>query len=214
MSLSMTERCDRLDAAIRDGRLIRNAWTVGENRVCLLAALSPECAVTERSTDCPAEVAPRWLAELTPWIDDNGSDRAWPAMVRRYAAVARRWHALTPEAWERVRVDWVCDDVLPEALSHVVFDEHGACQAVEAVRRALREGSDINAPIGVAAQVARAAHGARRLSAAWAAESAFAARARDTVWAMRATLAAPHPRLAVDHLTAALLGRIEAACSP
>src|SRR5678810_579442 len=80
-------RLDKLDRLINEGNLLRNTWTQGQERACLLAALSPEVATTEDPIDCPAAVMPAWLANLTPSLDDNGSAEAWPAMVRRLSLI-------------------------------------------------------------------------------------------------------------------------------
>ncbi len=103
-ALSIAERLARLDSAVAEGRLIRREWSDapddhGRERACLLGMLSPEAARDEDAGRCPAAIAPTWLAELTPWIDDSGSDAAWPALVQRYAALARRWRSLSQEQW-------------------------------------------------------------------------------------------------------------------
>src|SRR5262245_34527116 len=104
MTQSLTTRVNRLDKYITEGRLIRNDW-IGKDKgratACLLVALAPECGKARSADACPASVMPRWFAELTPWMDDRGTDEAWPSMVRRYAAVARRWHAIDADAWQR-----------------------------------------------------------------------------------------------------------------
>jgi hypothetical protein len=103
-ALSVAERLARLDSAIAEGRLIRREWTDapderGRERACLLGMLSPEAARDEDAGRCPAAIVPTWLAELTPWIDDSGSAAAWPVLVQRYAALARRWRHLSREQW-------------------------------------------------------------------------------------------------------------------
>ena len=100
----MQERVSRLNAMIAEDRIIRQRWTDGHERACLLAALSPETGKAERASACPAHVMPPWLAHLTPWIDDEVSEDAWPGVIRRYAALARRWSALDDAAWERARI--------------------------------------------------------------------------------------------------------------
>lgn len=72
-SLTIEEREARLrDYHARDA-IIRNDWWDGEHngvyeRVCLLAAWSPEAAHSKCATSCPADAMPRWLARLTPEI--------------------------------------------------------------------------------------------------------------------------------------------------
>jgi len=103
------ERFDLLDASIERNLVIRHAWRQGENRACLLLTLAPEVEVEGRkiyNVDlCPSALLPLWLAGLTPEIDDRGTEKAWPAMIRRYARVVRR-AALTLNS-EQWRFVWV-----------------------------------------------------------------------------------------------------------
>ena len=52
---------------------------------------------------CPADLMPLWMAHLTPWIDDRGTNDPWPSVVRKYASLASRWHVLNDEQWEAAR---------------------------------------------------------------------------------------------------------------
>ena len=107
------ERFDLLDAAIERNLVIRHAWKEGENRACLLLWLAPEVETENKGLyavgNCPSDLLPRWLAGLTPEIDDWGTKEAWPATIRRYASVVRRaaltfdadaWHLV----WARLQV--------------------------------------------------------------------------------------------------------------
>ncbi len=132
------ERLDRLDALIREERIIRGAWTE-RDRACLLAALAPEAGKAESASACPAEVMPRWLAHLPPWLDDAPSEQAWPALVRRYAGLARRWGALDAAAWERARVG-VLLVIATEARQHCPQHEAQALAAIDEVLAWLRQG--------------------------------------------------------------------------
>lgn len=105
------ERLDRLTSYIEQDRVIRQGWegTDGQGRrtACVLAALAPEVAAAADRMfyppdACPAGLMPAWLAHLTPWLDDRGSLEAWPAFLRRYAGLARRWHVLGPADWRRL----------------------------------------------------------------------------------------------------------------
>ncbi len=122
--LSIADRLARLDSAIAEGRLIRREWSDapdrGRERACLLGMLSPEAARDEDAGRCPAAIMPTWLAELTPWIDDSGSDAAWPLLVQRYAALARRWRGLSQEQWGRLahRVRELCVRELALHMPH------------------------------------------------------------------------------------------------
>jgi hypothetical protein len=97
------QRFDNLNKFIKENRLVRNEWGDGKERACLLLALAPEVGVETDPAACPASVLPRWLAFLTPSIDDCGSDWAWPATVQRYSTVVRRGAlVLDSLGWRRV----------------------------------------------------------------------------------------------------------------
>jgi hypothetical protein len=191
-----TERLDRLDTMLREGRLIRNAWTEGHDRACLLAALSPEAGAAESASACPAEVMPAWLAHLTPWLDDAPSAEAWPSIVARYAALARRWHVLDDEGWERVRIAALVV-IVTEARAHVAPEHASVLAAIDGVLGWLRLGAAksereaaaraADAASAAAARAARAADAAAAASAdaAWAAARAAASAAAraEAAWA-------------------------------
>ena len=217
-----------LEQHIDDGTLIRNAWTgtddQGRKTACLLAALAPETGRARSASVCPATVMPLWLAHLTVWIDDSGSEAAWPAMVRRYAGLASRWHALSPEDWRRLdyRVRVIC---LDEADRHYDHDLYPAvARAVQRVRAlCCRAGAgdmpargEWAADPAAARETAReewAADPAAAASCAGAAEAACAGASEaaaaswealwDAAWVRAASWAA------ADRMTAALLDAIE-----
>jgi hypothetical protein len=135
-----SSRIDRLDAMLRENRLIRGAWTESHERVCLLAALSPEAGDAQSASACPSEVMPRWMAHLTPWIDDQPSDEAWPQIITRYALLARRWNMLDTEAWERVRRD-ALTVIVKESRNHVALECRAALRAIDGVLGWLERGT-------------------------------------------------------------------------
>jgi hypothetical protein len=167
---------------LREGRLIRGAWTEGHDRACLLAALSPEAGAAESASACPAEVMPAWLAHLTPWLDDAPSAEAWPSIVARYAALARRWHVLDDEGWERVRIAALVV-IVTEARAHVAPEHASVLAAIDGVLGWLRLGAAKSEREAAArAADAASAAAARAARAAWAADAAAAASA-DAAWA-------------------------------
>jgi hypothetical protein len=218
----MEERVARLDTMIEEGRIIRHEWTDGHERACLLAALSPEVARDGNVGACPAHVMPVWLAHLTPWIDDEVSDEAWPRIIRRYADLARRWHRLDGAAWERARIASLIA-IVAEARAHCPDDEARALSAIDRVLEWLRRGApeservavrDAAAGAAVSWSVVLAGEAARRAaaSAASAAEVARAAKAARA--AASAASAAEASRAAgaaaSDRIAAAVLDAIEA----
>lgn len=113
---SLESRCNRLEDYISTGRLLRHEWSAvrdGKQYACLLAALSPEVLdyakdgpgaldvtdVTEVTDSCPVDLMPKWMADLTVWIDDGGTGEVWPDVIRRFAATIRK--SRTPVTWAR-----------------------------------------------------------------------------------------------------------------
>ena len=182
---------DRLDSYIREGRLTRHQWTgtddQGREIVCLLVALSPEVGENKDPSACPASVMPEWLAHLTPWMDDMGTDAAWYSMVKRYAGLARRWHVLSEETWTRLNYHSRAI-IVREAMTHTKDEK-----VIKVCER-------------VASLCERRANGELGLEAAMKEAAAAAAAAAAGVKAERAAAAA-----AVDRMTAAILDAIEAA---
>lgn len=135
---------DRLRALLDAHRVTRGAWTGtdarGRRTLCALAALSDEVGKAESAGACPADLMPAWMAYVVVYVDDETSLGARDGLLHRLAVLAGRWSVLDAVAWERVRVEWLADDVLPEALRHVTTDEWGVRAAVERVRAALRSG--------------------------------------------------------------------------
>jgi hypothetical protein len=199
-----TERLDRLDIMIRENRVIRRAWTEGHERACLLAALSPEAGKAQSASECPAEVMPRWLAHLTPWLDDAPSEQAWPALVRRYAGLARRWHALDAAAWERARIG-VLIVIVTEARRSCPQHEAQALAAIDEVLAWLRQGAPDSGRLA-AEWAAEAAAGASA-KAAWASAEAAAEAAQ---WASASACSATAARAeASDRIAIGVLDAIE-----
>ncbi|MUO70085.1 hypothetical protein [Agrobacterium vitis] len=116
--MDRAERIERLSTFAAEGRIIRGVWhrtaEDGRELACLLGALGSDIS---SSADCPADVMPRWLAGLTPSIDDNTSEEAWSGIIARYAAASKRWHALDGAAWRRVQVE-VLISTLEIAMPH------------------------------------------------------------------------------------------------
>ena len=203
----MEERVARLDTMIAEGRIVRQQWTDGHERACLLAALSPEAGRAGDASACPAYVMPPWLAHMTPWIDDEVSAHAWPGVIRRYAALARRWSALDDAAWERARVASLIA-IVSEARLNCPSSEERALAAIDGVLEWLRRGAPESERAAVS-EATRAATKATRAAAraAWAGEAAAASAASVAAAAARAASSAA----ASARARAAASGRIAAA---
>jgi len=112
---------DTLDMMIKEGRLIRGRWTGedddGRATACLLSAMSPATGKAQDASVCPASLMPSFWAHLTVYINDDGTLAHWPDVVRKYADLARRWHVLTAEQWDRL--DYRCRAIaVLEARKH------------------------------------------------------------------------------------------------
>ena len=214
--MNVNERFNRLDCFIAEDRLVRHRWGDGQERACLLLALAPEVGADGAVHRCPADVIPPWLAELTPGLDDNGTEAAWPAMVRRYAVVVRRGaQTLDETEWRRVLARTMLA-VLAGAAPH---DPSGSCQRVAALWSRVLDGDEPREEEWTAARAAaraaqawgavcaaRMAARAPEAAAAWASAAAAAAAGEEGEAAAWASAAA------WDRITAALLDGIEIEC--
>lgn len=118
-----------------EGRIIRDKWSdtdeQGRQLLCLYTALAGD--PDARPESCPAHLCPRWLAYVLPWMDDSGTEEAWPSVVSRVAALAPRLGGLSGERGDRLRSRWLMT-VLDEALSHAPEGQHvKAVQRVQAL---------------------------------------------------------------------------------
>ena len=236
------ERVARLETMIANGNVIRGQWTDGQERACLLGALSPEAGNHKGAFACPASVMPQWLAHLTPSMDDNGTLAAWPGMVKRYAAVAARWHVLSPETWRRLdhaaralivrearmhtadpRVLAAIDEVanlLSKASSGEPVSDVDWSAAV-AVAVAAGRAAAVAVAVAAGRAAARAAARAAESAAAWsaaaaaaAARSARSAESAESAWSAAAAESAWSAAAAAwDRMTDGILGLIEVACT-
>lgn len=181
-------RFERLDKYIADGSLLRGAWWEGErrrdgyDRACLLLAIAPECGKRDEDGDasgdpaaCPSWLLPEWLARLTPWLDDTGSDEAWPEHVRRYSRAVRLVPSLGPDAQRRLLFA-VCASIVRSVLEFAGSTKD-VCERVLALLERAAAGE------AVSDGEWETAHGDARAEAAaaaarWAAEAAEAARDR------------------------------------
>jgi hypothetical protein len=239
--MNIEDRVERLNTFINEDRIVRGYWTGvdgrGRETACLLAALSPEVVEHDgNASACPASVMPAWFAFITPWIDDNASEAAWPSAIRRYAVCAARWSVLDDAAWRRVEIAARRAAVV-EAMSYTTDEQ--VLDAGREVLAWLAEGM----PEPSLNMAAKAEDAAAMLAAAWAAKAAdvstaamlaaaWAAKAADVStaamlaakWAVDAALraaaaakessvvAAAAQRATADRITDAILSALEAEC--
>jgi hypothetical protein len=131
----MSYNIDRAIEYLRDGRLLRSAWTdtddQGREMACLLAAIVPECGTQQTSEACPAGLMPQWMASLTVFIDDRGTDEAWPRTVERYVSLLRRSYVLSESAW--TRLDYRCRRVAVLEARPAVMPKPDSLAAIDVV---------------------------------------------------------------------------------
>ena len=202
----MSVYTDRLETFLNEGRLTRKEWAsqddAGRATACLLAALVPECGRDGSAAACPAELMPAWLAHLTPWIDDAGSEENWMETVFRFADLAASWHVLDTETWRRLeyRVKAV---VVREAVRHTT--NAGALSACETVIDLCDRAASGEAIPDTTWSAARSAARSAERSATWSA-------ARSAAWsAESAASAVDAANAAADRIIAGVLDAIETA---
>lgn len=94
-----------LEARLAEGTLTRKQWEghddKGRHLACLYYAYVEGIDGVDptKPAACPSHLMPAWWAEITSWIDDAGSEAAWPGVVRRWVACAKRWSAFRPADW-------------------------------------------------------------------------------------------------------------------
>ncbi|MBK8246439.1 MAG: hypothetical protein IPK85_03435 [Gemmatimonadetes bacterium] len=214
-----------LDLRIEQGTVTRHKWEgtddKGRHTACLWVALVEgiDGMDPREPAACPALNIPEWWAKMTPWIDDAGSLEAWPGVVRKYAACAKRWRVFTDADWalfsRRVRTI-----IVQEARTHVSEqypDVLAACDrmigvltrddATDEEYRAAAEAAGAAAWAAWAAEAAEAAGAAEAAEAAWAAWAAGAAGAARAAEAARAVEAAE--AASADRMISAILTELD-----
>ncbi|MNU45831.1 hypothetical protein D3C71_346810 [compost metagenome] len=84
------EALDRYKAFLDDDRLIQNGWHQEQDGRQLACALGVLGQGVSSSKDCPAQVMPRWLAQMVPWMfDGQTTDDAKNWGLAFYAELAR-----------------------------------------------------------------------------------------------------------------------------
>jgi hypothetical protein len=186
----MTYNIDRAIEYLRDGRLLRSAWTdtddQGRETACLLAAIVPECGTQQTSEACPACLMPQWMASLTVFIDDRGTDEAWPRTVERYVSLLRRSYVLSESAW--TRLDYRCRRVAVLQARHAAMSTPDCLAAIDGVLDLLERvisGTSVDTYVWEAAttrarKAAEAAGHTSSASAAWTAAAQSAVQAANS----------------------------------
>lgn len=100
-----TKAADTIQSYFDRGDLMRGLWDdPGKDRACLLAAMAPIVGKTRNAKDCPADIIPQWLASITIWIDDCGTEPKWKGVIGRYVDLLRRSGSLTDKQWARAEL--------------------------------------------------------------------------------------------------------------
>jgi hypothetical protein len=197
------EQAERDIRSFRDREaMIRDAWGDGQNWACLLSSMVPKCGTKKSASTCPAELLPRWMAELTPWINDAGTGEQWPVVIDRYASCIGRSDVMTAIAWERLMYR-ALGVIVREAVSHTEEAEVVAvCQTVitlcdRAANTKPVAKSEWNAARAAAESVAAVLSGSRRAATMLSGSRRAAAAAALAAAAAAAAVPVPVPVLAV-----------------
>lgn len=173
IDLRIDERFTRLDTLIAQGRICRRRWHDGPptddgyEHMCLLLSLAPEVGKGEVE-QCPAWLMPAWLAHLTPWIDDAGSEERWPHHIAEYRRVVPGVARLSADSQRRL--DYAVRAAILRETIDVAGDSKPVVEAV--IARCDRAASG---------EVVSNEEWARAARAAWAAEGAATDRIIDAI---------------------------------
>jgi hypothetical protein len=201
--LSIADRIDMAEKAVAEGRIIQGKWSrkdvQGRHLVCALAAFGD--GDINNTGDCPADLMPRWLAEIVPTIDDGlALDRIhW--FTGELVSRARKWHILDDTAWDRIRTGFMvaCIRQALDSAAPVQPDPKPAywekvVNACNGVIAALESGEGLQEAAAAAAEArwaaARWAAAEAAAAARWAAAAAAEARWAEARWAAAEAAAA------------------------
>ena len=124
------------DTMLSGGRITRYQWTGrddnGRVTACILAAIFPQAGAAKSASVCPSDQMWPWLAHLTPWINDFGSEGLWQQVVQRYSKILHNLHRL--DAADGKRLELVCKRIfVSEARSHARPGSHKTLEAIDLV---------------------------------------------------------------------------------
>lgn len=124
------------DTMLATGRITRHQWTGrddnGRVTACILAAIFPQAGAAKSASVCPSDQMWPWLAHLTPWINDFGSEGLWQQVVQRYANILHNLHRL--DAADGKRLELVCKRIfVSEARSHARPGSRKTLEAIDLV---------------------------------------------------------------------------------
>ena len=199
-----------IEQVYKEGRLIRNSWALideqGRELLCLYTALAGDAKA--RPGNCPAYLAPKWLAYLLPSWDDCGSEEAWSTMVKRVVKLAPMFGELQGEKSRRALAG--CMLVSLDVASR--SDKNGVYDTVSALWRRVQSGDEPTRDEWRAAwRTAESAAWSVAESAAWSVADRAAWRAaRNAAWSVARSVARSASwNAAWDEITSRMLDVIE-----
>ena len=107
------EAYDRYMAFLGEDRIVQSAWHTekdGRQLACALGVLGSD---VDHPAKCPAEIMPRWLAQMVPWFFDNQSEEDAKDWGTRFYAELKRIDGKVPFT---VVYDWHANIVAPLAI--------------------------------------------------------------------------------------------------
>ena len=103
LTITHAEASTAILAAVATGTLVQGKWhdpgADGRHLACLLGSIHSEM---KEAADCPADLMPLWMAELTVTLFDRVPAAEIYRIARRYGGLVARWHALDAAGWDAV----------------------------------------------------------------------------------------------------------------
>ena len=107
------EAYERYMAFLASDSIVQGSWHAekdGRQLACALGVIGPEI---DSPSDCPAQIMPRWLAQMVPWFFDNQSETDAKDWGSRFYAELKRLDGAVPFS---VVHDWQANTVSPLAI--------------------------------------------------------------------------------------------------
>jgi hypothetical protein len=170
---------------LEEGRLVQKTWDderEGRHVACLLGAAGG----FKSTSECPASIMPRWLAECTVTLFDGLAPADVAPVAKHYGALIGKWSVISPAGWDDVLGRWLVRlidqaiDVVPASAkmqSYWPAIAEASEQCKTAIAAKDKAAADAAARAAYAAAYAAAAAYAYAYDAAAAYDAAYAARA-------------------------------------
>lgn len=115
--MNAADAFERYQIALTNDALIQRSWHCernGRQLACALGVIGPEI---QSPADCPANVMPRWLAQMTVWFFDNQDFANAKDWGLRFYAELKRLNGKVPFS---VVHDWQANVIGPFAIATAI----------------------------------------------------------------------------------------------